>query len=214
MKLEERRAGLLLRRGPSRGVRHEMQEETKREMEHGKCEKRIRRGSQGKADRIEGVGQFIPGRREWSGEGSGSSVMSSRGGPAEQKLPPSGLFGYRACDSLPPLQRPPSFPPRARHCHPSRSLRSQSTCRRKERPCRVPPTRHFNRQHSRYLLSLFSATSIFFFFFPTRVDRGAPKQEIRRGRTANFSEKRNRKGTRHGLDVVEVLVPRGFTAGT
>lgn len=198
---KEHRTSLLLRHGPSREVRHRCRRRrcrrwarnivrtgtgnVKRESDEGLREGRWNRR----------VGQFIPGRRESSGEGSGSSVMSSC---ADQR------------SELPPLVS--WFRPHLRLS----VLRGSSTSLSFQSSVSLPE--HVPQKRPRCVLDapLQSATleipaeSIFgdldSGFFPACVDRGAPEQEIRRThahkRTANFSmQQKARTRRRRGFGL-------------
>lgn len=98
-----------------------------------------------------------------------------------------------------PPQRVPSYPTPPL---PFQSLVSFPEHVRRQNDPFASSTRHFNWQHSRYPLSLFSATSIPIFF--ASVDRGAPEQEIRRMRhTANSSTQQKAQSRRS-------FVPHGW----
>lgn len=99
-----------------------------------------------------------------------------------------------------PPQHPP-LPPGVHHFHSSRSFPFQSTC------CKNDPvassTRHFNRQHSRYPLSLFSATSIPVFSRAWIEVPPSRKLDARtHKRTANFStQQKARTRRRRGFGL-------------
>lgn len=127
--------------------------------------------------------------------------------PAE-RTPSSGLLVSTALETLcfksffsPATPHSTPLLPGVHHFHSSRSFPFQSTC------CKNDPvassTRHFNRQHSRYPLSLFSATSIPFFSRAWIEVPPSRKLDARtHKRTANFStQQKARTRRRRGFGL-------------